>query len=86
MYVCLLFTVFHERSVRSSTSCAIMFSWSGPELFRLLLGPPSFASDFHLCCLAVHESPTDKRHIVYVESSSLLLHSIKLLVGWLVGF
>ena len=33
---------------------AIHFSWLGPELFRLLLGPTGlyFASDFQLCCLA----------------------------------
>ena len=60
---------------------AINFSWFGPELFRLLLGPPglnwlsSFASDFQWCCLAVKGSQTVTQHVVSGESSSLLLHT-----------
>ena len=48
--------------------------------FRLLLGPPglnllsSFASDFQWCCLTDQGSPYVMQHIVYVESSTLLLH------------
>ena len=37
----------------------------------------SFASDIHLCCLAVLGSPTVTQHVVSVESLSLLLHSNK---------
>ena len=36
----------------------------------------SFASDFQWCCLADQESPSVTQHVVSVESSSLLLHSI----------
>ena len=48
-----------------------------------LLGPPklnwwsSFASDFQWCFLADQGSPSLVRHVVSVESSSLLLYSIK---------
>ena len=34
-------------------------------------------SDFQWCCLADQGSPSVKQHVVPVESSSLLLHSIK---------
>ena len=45
---------------------AIHFSWLGPELFRLLLGPPglNFASDFKWCCLADQGSPYVTKHVV----------------------
>ena len=62
---------------------AFHFSWLGPELFRLLLGPPglnwlpSFASGFQWCCLAVQGYPTVTQHVVSVESSSLLLNCSK---------
>ena len=36
-----------------------------------------FASDFPWCCLAIKGSPAVTQHVVYVESSSLLLHSIR---------
>ena len=44
----------------------------------MLLGPPgNYASDFQLCCLADQESPSVTQHVVSVQSSFLLLHSIK---------
>ena len=57
----------------------ILVGWD--RSFRLLLGPPglnclsSFASDFQWCCLTDQGSPSVMQHIVYVESSSLLLHN-----------
>ena len=44
---------------------AIHFSWLGPEL------------SFVACCLADQGFPSVTQHVVSVESSSLLLHSIK---------
>ena len=55
---------------------AILFSRLGPELFRLLLGPPglnwlsSFASDFQWWCLVVQGSPNCHASRVIVFASS----------------
>ena len=60
----------------------ILVGWD--RSFHLLLGPPglnsrsSFASDFQWFCLADQESPSVTHHFVSVESSSLLLHGIKM--------
>ena len=43
-----------------------------------LIFSASFASDFRWCCLAGHGSPSVTQHVVSVESSSLLLYSIKI--------
>ena len=65
------------------TPKAIHFIWLGPKFFRLLLGPPglnwwsSVASDFQLCCLANQGSLSVTKHVVSVESSSLLLIVLK---------
>ena len=52
---------FFERNML--TNKAIYFSWFGPELFCLLLGPPGFncwfssAPVFQLCCSTPQGSP-----------------------------
>ena len=40
------------------------------------MGLSFFASDFQWCCLTDQGSPSAMQHIVSVESSSLLLHSL----------
>ena len=67
---------------------AMYFSWFGPELFCLLLGPPgfncwfSFAPVFQWCCSTPQGSPGVGRNFS-VESSSLFHHSIYL---WFICF
>ena len=69
---------------------AIYFSWLGPELICLLLGPPGFNCSFSFCSsvpVVLFDIPGISRcrsqHVVYVQSSSLFHHSIYL---WLFCF
>ena len=61
---------------------AINFSWSGSELSSVALSTGAklmifFCFSFQWCSSADQGSPSITQHIVSVESSSLLLHSIK---------
>ena len=53
----------HPRQLFYEFQTAIYFSWFGPELFRLLLGPPGFncwfssAPVFQWCCSTPQGSP-----------------------------
>ena len=68
---------------------AIYFSWFGPVLFCLLLGPPgfncwfSFAPVFQWCCSTPQGSSGVGCNTFPVEFSSLLHHSIYL---WFICF
>ena len=68
---------------------AIYFSWFGPELFCLLLGPPGFncwfssAPVFQWCCSNTPGISRCRSQHISVESSSLLHHSIYL---WFICF
>ena len=53
---------------RSSPSVA----WSNGAQLMIF-----FASDFQWCCLTDQGSPSVMQHVISVESSSLLLHSIE---------
>ena len=56
---------------------AIHLSWLGPELFVCCLVLRGSTDDLLLwCCLTDKGSPSVMQHVVSVESSSLLLHSI----------
>ena len=61
---------------------AIYFSWLGPELFCLLLGPPGFNCWFSFAPVVLFDTPGISRcrsqHVVSVESSSLFHDSIYL--------
>ena len=64
---------------------AIHFSWLGPELFCILLGPPGLNCFFFFCSsvpVVLFDTPGISRgrsqHFVSVESSSLARHSIYL--------
>ena len=56
---------------------AIYFSWSGPELFRLLLGPPglncwfSSAPVFQLYCSTPQGAPGVGRNTLFLSSPHL---------------
>ena len=56
---------------------AIYFSWLGPELFCLLLGPPgfncwfSFAPVFQWCCSTPQGSPGVGRNTLFLSSPHL---------------
>ena len=61
----------------------IHLSWLGPELFCLLLGPPGTQLMIFFCFRfpvvlfdSPDGSPTVTKHVVSVESSSLLLHNL----------
>ena len=69
---------------------AIYFSWLGPELFCLLLGPPgfycwfSFAPVFQWCCSTPQGSPGVGRNTLFLSRPlSLFHHSIYL---WFICF
>ena len=48
-----------------------------------MIGPQglNFASDSQWCCLIDKGSPSVMQHVVSVESSSLLLHSVETVFG-----
>ena len=75
-------SLFHCRWVGRQTQWwprhkAIYFSWLGPELFCLLLGPPglncwfSFAPVFQWCCSTPQRSRGLGRNTLFLSSPSL---------------
>ena len=74
--------VLENRWVGRQTQCwprhkAVYFSWFGPELFCLLLGPPgfncwfSFAPVFQWCCSTPQGSPGVGRNTLFLSSPHL---------------
>ena len=89
-YICSTYT-FHRRWVGRQTQWwprhkAIYFSWFGPELFCLLLGPPGLVFFCSSVPVVLFDTPGISRcrsQHISVESSSLLHHSIYL---WFICF
>ena len=74
--------LFNCTPVDRSRPKAIHFSWLRTELSSIAWSTGArlvifFASDFQWCCLADQGSPPVTQHAVFVESLSLLIHSIK---------